>query len=365
MTDIFNIDHEAEGFRRNTLDWRKLRNNYNKISISKLERGIKPLPLPLLLKLFGPQKVLNTYIVSRRATNELDYYTANPTSDTYTTESDMKDKSIPRPLNFPGNSILINSFSSDNGFTSSVAKSVPRAGKYDALPSRPVFQRSAHVPGRYFPKPPASEELNVQCKSVSESFTERPRTHTPRSLYVFTPKNPPNSRGSSSRPLKSSTSHGSRNPGIIKGSVCKATETIRPSSLSGKSTSTARSVASALSTDRLLVTRKPLSVQGSEVDKDLFSISFRNDEGDAGPVSINGSYDPHSEMHSDYYTIKRLRLSARQVSFPKGGGDFRTVLQGKPKTLHRRESPETTLEAPVALPERRSKTHVGFVDDGD
>ena len=364
MTDIFNIDHEAEGFRRNTLDWRKLRNNYNKISISKLERGIKPLPLPLLLKLFGPQKVLNTYIVSRRATNEPDYYTANPTSDTYTTESEMRDKTVPRPLNFPGNTVLINSFSSESGF--SVVKSVPKVGKYDALPSRPVFQRNTHVPGRYFPKPPSmSDELAIQSKSISDSFSERSRTFTPRSIHAYTPKNPPNSRGSSSRPLKSATSYGNRHAGIIKGSVCKATEITRPSSLSGKSASTTRSVASALSNDRLLITRKPLSVPGSEADKtDLFSISFRNDERDVGTTATNGSYDPQSEMHSDYYTVKRLRLSARQVTFPKGGGDFRTVLQGKPKTLHRRENPEVG-EVPVTLKERRSKTHVGFVDDGD
>ena len=363
MTDVFNIDHEVEGFRRNTLDWRKLRDSYNKISISKLERGIKPLPLPLLLKLFGPQKVLNTYIVSRRVTNEVDYYTANATSDTYKIESEMRDKAVPRPLNFPGNTVLINSFNTEYGF--SVVKSISKTGKYDALPSRPVFQRNSHVPGRYFPKPPASEELSIHSKSVSDSMSERPRTLTPRSIY--TPKNPPNSRGSSSRPLKSSTSHVRRNAGIIKGSVCKATETTsRPSSFSTiKSSSTVRSAASALSSDRLLISRKPISVPGQDAEKaDLFSISFRNEEPEQGTTAVNGSYDPKSELHSDYYTVKRLRLSARQVSFPKSSVDFRPVLQGKTKTLHRRENPDST-EVPSSMKERRSKTHVGFVDDGD
>ena len=360
MTDIFNIDHEVEGFRRNTLDWRKLRDGYNKISISKLERGIKPLPLPLLLKLFGPQKVLNTYIVSRRVTNESDYYTAYTTSDTYKVESEMKDKTVPRLVNFPGNTILINSLSSENGF--SVSKSVPKAGKYDALPSRPVFQRNSHVPGRFFPKPPATDELSIHIKSLGDSLSasDRPRTLTPHTR-VYTPRNPPNSRGSSSRPPKSSTSRGLRHSGIIKGSVCKATEITRPWSFSGKSTSSLRSTATSLSTEKLMISRKPINGQTADVVKaDLFSISFRND--DQGTTPVNSNYDPQSELHSDYYTTKKLRLSARQVTFPKGSGDFKPVLQGKPKQLHRRETTELT-EVPPPLKERRPKTHVGFVDE--
>lgn len=362
MTDIFNIDHEVEGFRRNNLDWRKLRDGYTKISISKLERGIKPLPLPLLLKLFGPQKLLNTYIVSRRVTNDLDYYyTAKSASDTCKVESEMRDKHVPRPVNFPGNTVLINSISSENGY--SVAKSVQRAGKYDALPPRPVFQRHSHVPGRYFPKPPSNEELSIHSKSSSDSLcmSGRPRTITPRSR-AYTPKNPPNSRGSSSRAPKSSTTYGLRNSGIIKGSVCKATEISRPWSFSGKSTSSVKSATSALTNDKLLISRKPINGPITDSDKtDVFSISFRPD--DQGPATLNGGYDPQSEIHSDYYTVKRLRLSARQVSFPKGSDDFKPVLQGKPKTLHRRKSPEST-EVLQSMKER-SKTHVGFVDEGD
>ena len=367
MTDIFNIDHEDEGFRRNTLDWRKLREGYNKISISKLERGIKPLPLPLLLKLFGPQKVLNTYIVSRRVTNESDYYTAYATSDTYKVESEMKDKTVPRLVNFPGNTILINSFSSENGF--SVSKSaVPRAGKYDALPSRPVFQRQTHVPGRYFPKPPGNDELSIHNRSLGDSLSasDRPRTLTPHSR-VYTPRNPPNSRGSSSRPPKSSTSQGTRSSGIIKGSMCKATEITRPWSFSGKSTSSMKSSANSLSTEKLMISRKPINGHATDTERtDLFSISFRNEEQGTttpGTTPVNLNYDPQSELHSDYYSVKRLRLSARQVTFPKGGGDFKPVLQGKPKQLHRRETTEST-EVPPSSKEKRTKTHVGFVDDG-
>ena len=358
MTDTFSIDFEVEGFRRNNLDWRKFRDNYTRVSASKVERGIKPLPLSLLLKLFGPQKVLNTYVVTRRATSDLDYLStvADHLTAARQMHTDMqtneKEKAVAKTLTFPGDGFFAQSEDNVNNKLQG-KKSRIHVTKKDALPSRPAFQRSIHVPGRYFPKTSLWNEENT---SHSVDVTrDRPRTRTPRSYIIQTPTSiPPDSRPGTKSQQSGFFNRG--NSRVAKGPACKATETYsanskRAASYSGKSIATVRSMPSFSSSD-FLKNGRP----------DMLYVNSRNSDrtdcwvGNVPAESTNG------DSHVEHFNTKRLRLSSRQVSFPgKNNVGFRTILQGRPKTLHRREynDSETSLNH---VREPRAKTHVGFVE---
>jgi hypothetical protein len=349
MTEGFNIDLDADGFRKNHLDWRKFRDNYNRVSATKVERGIKPLPFSLLLKLFGSQKVFNTFVITRRNTNDIDTNLFPQVPNEKVPEMHQGEIAITNTLNFPGQGILNTSSEDKNETLAKGAKQLKR----DALPVRPAFQRNIRVPGRYFPKPSQSVEDNLNLSITPfDSARERPRTQTPRSVH------------SSTYSFGGSTSHsgkGFRNLRIARGPVCKANDSFlsnpgRTQSWSGKSSAaTIKSVP--IDSDGFLSVRKTATANVSDHKADLYSNSFKSEENDVTFIA-NGNADVNGDIQSDLFTVKRPKHSARQVSFPKTSADFSAVLHGRPKTLHRRELTDSL----DFVREPRARTHVGFAD---
>lgn len=342
MTDAFNIDLEASGFRKNHLDWRTFRDTYNRVSAAKIERGIKPLPLSLLLKLFGPQKVLNTFVITRRNTDDLDTYSVADTS-VKPIDMNQSDMSVTNTLNFPGRGILRSAKEGRHQTNSNGSKQIKR----DALPVRPVFQRNTRVPGRYFPKPSTASDESLN-QTLYENSKERPRIQTPRSIHSLNSKY--GFRGSN---VNSSKGH--RNLRIVKGPMYKATDL---SSQSGRSlTWSGKSSSVTVKSMPAINSNGHVGHQKSVADE-LYSLSFRTEERETTNAGHISDYDQHSEMHSDLYAVKRLKHGVRQVSFPKTSADFTAVLQGRPKTLHRRE----LTDSMDFFREPRTRTHVDFAD---
>ncbi|KAH3867142.1 hypothetical protein DPMN_030267 [Dreissena polymorpha] len=363
MPDLFNIDLAENGFRKNNLDWRKFRDTYNKVSATKLERGIKPLPLSLLLKLFGPQKVFRTYVISHHE-GELDDSSFRSVPDLNISDASMKPGeagrdalAVTKTVSFPGSGLLTHSTDDLSGKhkTSKIVKRLKR----DGLPTRPAFQRGLRVPGRYFPKPVTNageDNLNHSTTFVESPLSRerdrdnRPWTQTPRAINVATPSS-----------LRSQQTFSRNSSRLFKGTACKPSDTMfsstrRTPTWSGKSNATMKSM-------------PPFNTNGVA--------HFRRGNGfddptDANPgasfkleiVNCNGNGNHagnHTDLSSELSISKRIRYSARQVSFPKTSTDFTTVLQGRPKTLHSRDLAES-LETNVTR-EPRARTHVGFVDN--
>lgn len=69
-------------------------------------------------------------------------------------------------------------------------------------------------------------------------------------------------------------------------------------------------------------------------ETEVYTISFRQDSG--------GDYDPQSELHSDYYTLKKIETVRRRtrphktVTIPDHRKNFRAVLLGSQKHLHKK-----------------------------
>lgn len=352
MTDGFNIDLEVDGFRKNHLDWRKFRDTYNRVSATKLERGIKPLPFSLLLKLFGPQKVFNTFVITRRNTNDIDLPSVPPVPTGKAEDMSHGDIAITNTLNFPGNGILNVSSEEKN---EAVSKG-PKHLKRDALPVRPAFQRNIRVPGRYFPKPSTASEDSLSISAMSyEVPRDRPRTQTPRSIHSHSNYSFRGSKGSSSK--------GIRNLRIARGPVCRATDTLstnpgRTSTMSGKSSAATVKSMPVVNSNGYLSLRKTVTAEnGPDKSSELFTLSSKTEDRDSVSAR-NGDWDLSNETRSDTNGVKRPKHSARQVSFPRSSADFSAVLQGRPKTLHRRELTDSL----DFVREPRARTHVGFVD---
>ncbi|KAL4239798.1 hypothetical protein ACF0H5_000601 [Mactra antiquata] len=345
MTDVFNIDLDSNGYRKNNLDWRKFRESYNRVSATKIERGIKPLPFSLFMKLVGPQKVFNTYVISRRTTDDLDFL---PLLDVNDKENEMKNtEMVTKTVEFPGVGLINN--------TSEVRHEGHKKGtkqiKRDALPVRPAFQRGIRVPGRYFPKPSTCNDEVLSQSSLNDIPKFRQMTQTPRSTHSYTPHQL--FRGS-----KVHTSHGFKTPSFIRGSnsrnVDSSPSTGRPPSWSGVSGSSAPPTLQSMHNvntnghNALLATGS--SINGSlEVTMD----SVNCKQGDQETIPVRREFE-NGDVHSDLSSVKRLSTGVRHVSFPKSSTDFTTVLQGRPKTLHRRDPSEDFAREP------RARTHVGF-----
>ena len=348
MTEGFNIDLDADGFRKNHLDWRKFRDNYNRVSATKVERGIKPLPFSLILKLFGSQKIFNTFVI-RRDTDDIDTNLIPLDSIEKDPEMNQGEMAITNTLNFPGQGILNTSSEERNETLLKGTKQLKR----DALPIRPAFQRNIRVPGRYFPKPSQTVEDNLNLSIAPyESARDRPRTQTPRSIQSH----------SSAYSFGGSTSHsgkGFRNHRIARGPVCKVNDSLtsnpgRTQTWSGKSsTTTIKSIP--IDTNGFLSVRKTATANVSEHRADLYSNSIKSEEND---LTLIGNGSANGEIQGDLFTVQRPKHSARQVSFPKTSADFSAVLHGRPKTLHRRELTDSL----DVLREPRARTHVGFAD---
>lgn len=358
MTDVFNIDFEVDSFRKNNLDWRKFRDNYNRVSATKRRRGIQPLPLSLLLKLFGPPKVLNTYVITRRPLEELDYSAEisalhNDISMKTVDKDKERDPAVTKTLDFPGTGLLATNGEDDGKVASQTLKR-------DALPCRPIFQRNVRVPGRLFPKPAGGEGDHVTLSITLGDCTGNKDSDRQKTARIVTNHSNVKKRGT-----KSLTSRTSK--GIVRGTVCKPTEVMglnmgRSPTLSSLSTTPAKSLPT-LSTNGFAPMRKVNnSLEDLDNGHDLLMSMPINYRYEDRPNTISGAfYDHNGELTGDFNAGQRLRYSTRQVTFPKTGTDFIAVLHGRPKTLHRRELGES-MEFPE--PEPRSKTHVGFITDG-
>lgn len=349
MTDVFNIDFEVDGFRKNNLDWRKFRDSYQQVSATKLERGIKPLPLPFLLKLFGPQKVFNTFVLTRKITDEADAAT-NAKRHSFN-EKEMQaalDKNVPvtKTLSLPGNGLLLSHDEVDGTKTKRMGIKVIQR---DALPVRRALQRNNQVTGRYFPKP--SPSLNDHQGAVmTDTMRERPRT----SFKSFQGQ---------LRPILSSKVNSDKCKKQLKrmrGSACKVTDMVanqdRYSSRSGQSSSPTIKSVPLKNSNGFTMCRG----NGSEDEGDA-RLQIKEAANDAiyDCSVIARVYDVRSEHQNE---VKGLRQNIRQVSFPKTNSDFCTILQGKPKALHRRDLVDS-VESHVQFQYQRARTHVGFIDN--
>ncbi|KAK3612465.1 hypothetical protein CHS0354_032080 [Potamilus streckersoni] len=305
MTDFCSIIENNEGARGSFSDWSDLRRKYDRIAQLKMERGIKPLPLGLLLKLCGPRKQYD---------DSLNITTANEEEKMSFVTNFM---SMPRKgfVNKANGNFLANKGN---------IKATAHAMKHKALPLRPAFQRSVTIPGRYFPKPSQIEDQkeNFQNRNVSESLRERSRTISTRSTASLLSR-------SSSRVTK-----------LSDGFAFKRSDTT--SSISQNSRR------------KVTFLNKPVSSENNLDEKvDLYAISFRTD--------VDEGYDPKSELHSDYYTIKRISPTSRQVTFPSKDTNFFTVLHGRPKFLHGR------IYVPLEPEERKTghRSNVVFLEGPD
>jgi hypothetical protein len=89
---------------------------------------------------------------------------------------------------------------------------------------------------------------------------------------------------------------------------------------------------------RIAKTRQQLHAkERGEVKSDLFAFYFNTSQGD---MSARAGYDPNSELHSDYYSVKRLKVpvlkTGHQVktSADKFAVKFVVVPRGHRKHLH-------------------------------
>ncbi|KAL8609463.1 hypothetical protein ACOMHN_037985 [Nucella lapillus] len=98
---------------------------------------------------------------------------------------------------------------------------------------------------------------------------------------------------------------------------------------------------------RIARTRQQLQKDRPELSSEVFAICFKQD-------LDNKTYDPHSELHSDYYSIKRFKMPTARLGRP-GNNDndsFAVVLRGHRKHLHKKmllsaESTESLVESLV------------------
>ncbi|KAL3876411.1 hypothetical protein ACJMK2_034260 [Sinanodonta woodiana] len=314
MTDFCSIVENNEGARGSFSDWSDLRRKYDRIAQLKMERGIKPLPLGLLLKLCGPRKVFDTFSFQKQYGDSLNMTAAN---------DEEKMSFVTNYLSVPRKGFsnkTIGNFLANNGNI----KVTAHAMKHNALPLRPAFQRSVTIPGRYFPKPSQIEDHreNVQNRNVSLSLHERSRTFSTRSTASLLSR-------SSSRVTKVSDGFAFKRSDIT-------------------------SNISQNSRRKVTFLNKSVSSENNPDEKvNLYAISFRTD--------VDEGYDPKSELHSDYYTIKRISPTSRQVTFPSKDTDFFTVLHGRPKFLHGR------IYVPLEPEERKTghRSNVVFLEGPD
>ncbi|KAK3761333.1 hypothetical protein RRG08_060903 [Elysia crispata] len=195
----------------------------------------------------------------------------------------------------------------------------------EAMPVRPPLSKTKQIPGRYFPKATPADTARVVSFSVFRRY--RPPVRS-RAQAIGNSK----SLDTNNLPIESVSfldtfprSHrGSNSPSFGRGRRIK-----KPNRSFG-------------------VTEFP------EIKSEIFAICFNNmhvsggssrrqkDEAGGDIVSGTGEksngklsqYDPSSELHSDYYTIKRLSLGTPSSKAGSSSRAFSVVLRGQPKLLH-------------------------------
>ncbi|RUS73312.1 hypothetical protein EGW08_018923 [Elysia chlorotica] len=195
----------------------------------------------------------------------------------------------------------------------------------EAMPVRPPLSKTKQIPGRYFPKATPADTARVVSFSVYRRYRPPVRARAPA---IGNSK----SLDTNNLPLESVSfldtlpkSHrASHSPNFGGGRRIK-----KPNRSFG-------------------VTEFP------EIKSEIFAICFNNmhvsggssrhPKEENGGEGVNGAgeksvgkqpqYDPNSELHSDYYTIKRLSLGTPSSKAGSSARAFSVVLRGQPKLLH-------------------------------
>ncbi|GFO25566.1 hypothetical protein PoB_005207100 [Plakobranchus ocellatus] len=212
---------------------------------------------------------------------------------------------------------------------SNMREFIPLAPKssLEAMPVRPPLSKTKQIPGRYFPKATPADTARVVSFSVFRRY--RPPVR-PRAPAIGNSK----SLDTNNIPLESVSfldtlprSHrGSNSPNFGGGRRIK-----KPNRQFG-------------------------GTEFPEIKSEIFAICFNNNHvtggssrrlkddgaGDGGTGNNSdksgakiSQYDPNSELHSDYYTIKRLSLGTpSSLKTGSSARSFSVVLRGQPKRLH-------------------------------
>lgn len=179
------------------------------------------------------------------------------------------------------------------------------------FPARPPLSKGKQIPGRFFPKPTLTEEQRVQLE-----LFRRMKPRKASSLYSSSPSR----QGESA-------------------------ERAFDSSAASVSMSRMDRQHSPSFNQRIARTRQQLHRERPELRSEVFAICFKQD-------LDSTAYDPHSELHSDYYSIKRLKMPVARLGCPvkTNVDDFAVVLRGRRKHLHKKfllsaESTESLVES--------------------
>lgn len=163
------------------------------------------------------------------------------------------------------------------------------------FPARPPMSRGKQIPGRFFPKPTLTEEQRAQLE-----FFKMAKPRKASSLHSSSPPHQADSAGE--RVFDSSDS------------VSRMDRQHSPSF-----------------NQRIARTRQQLHRDRPELRSEVFAICFKQD-------LDTTAYDPNSELHSDYYSIKRLKMPVVRLGRPVKTNidDFAVVLRGQRKHLHKK-----------------------------
>lgn len=163
------------------------------------------------------------------------------------------------------------------------------------FPARPPMSRGKQIPGRFFPKPTLTEEQRAQLELFKRA---KPRKSS--SLYSSSPSHQADSAADRVFDSSASVSRMDRQH-------------------------------SASFNHRIARTRQQLQRERPELRSEVFAICFKQD-------LDSTAYDPNSELHSDYYSIKRLKMPVARLGRPVKTNidDFAVVLRGQRKHLHKK-----------------------------
>nr|KAG5704897.1 hypothetical protein BaRGS_003880 [Batillaria attramentaria] len=167
------------------------------------------------------------------------------------------------------------------------------------FPARPPISRGKQIPGRFFPKPTFTDEQKAQIEMLRRNPPPPRKASSLYSVSSPTRKSHPEADGFS----------------FDSASVSRMDRQNSPSY-----------------NQRIVRARQQLHHERPELRSEVFAICFKHD--------LDGleQYDPNSELHSDYYTIKRLRMPAarlgRRMDVSLDNNKFAVVLRGHRKHLH-------------------------------
>ena len=185
------------------------------------------------------------------------------------------------------------------------ASNISAKQSVDSLPFRPAMTRSKQIPGRYFPKPVLSEDHKAVLDVAS-----------PKRM-LFPSKINPLPQLPSGLDIQSSSLGFSSKESPYK----------------------LKKIISSFCNPKIAKTRRSLRAF-PEIQTEVFSICFQKYE--------SSDYDPNSELHSDYYSIRRVNLPNTPKHrlgqpghhskglLPATCAEFAVVLRGHRKRLHAR-----------------------------